>query len=126
MAICTPLTGRLEYKTSMGQSSTLKYLFLGLLFLPALPAHNAAAQQIAELLPSNASPQRDTASVPEGAPTFFPHPDRSRFLLSGQANIIFQGHGAFHSPYEGTNSFLSRGEYKTSLLGTLFLGAQLR
>jgi len=63
---------------------------------------------------------------PAAALTLFPHPDSSRFLISGQANIIFQGHGPFHSPYEGPNSFLSRGEYKTSLLGTLFLGAQLR
>jgi carbohydrate-selective porin OprB len=30
-----------------------------------------------------------------------------------------------HSPYQGTNSLLGRGEYKTSLVGTLFLGAQL-
>lgn len=58
--------------------------------------------------------------------TIFPHQDSSRFLISGQANIVFQSHAPFHSPYQGVNSFLSRGEYKTSLLGTLFLGAQLR
>ena len=46
--------------------------------------------------------------------------------IAGQANIIFQADGPFHSPYEGTNSFIGRGEYKTSLLGTLYLGAQLR
>jgi len=58
--------------------------------------------------------------------TVFPHSDSSRFFISGQANIIFQAHAPFHSPYEGVNSLLSRGEYKTSLVGTLFLGAQLR
>ena len=42
------------------------------------------------------------------------------YWLSGQANIIIQGGLPFHSPYQGTNSFLSRGEYKTSLVGTLF------
>ena len=62
----------------------------------------------------------------EAAPTMFPHSENWRFFIAGQANIIFQSHGPFHSPYEGTNSFLGRGEYKTSLLGTLFLGAQLR
>ena len=31
----------------------------------------------------------------------------------------------FIRPTEGTNSFLSRGEYKTSLIGTLFTGYQL-
>jgi high affinity Mn2+ porin len=65
------------------------------------------------------------APANETAPTMFPHLDGSRFYLAGQANIIFQAHGPFHSPYEGTNSLLSRGEYKTSLLGTLFLGAQV-
>jgi hypothetical protein len=67
------------------------------------------------------SPQADAA-----APTMFLHSEHSRFYIAGQTNIIFQAHGPFHSPYEGTNSLLSRGEYKPSLLGTLFLGAQLR
>jgi high affinity Mn2+ porin len=57
--------------------------------------------------------------------TIFPHTDTSRYLLAGQANIIFQGHPGFHSPYEGTNSLLARGEYKVSMVGTLFLGLQL-
>ncbi|MDQ2834863.1 MAG: carbohydrate porin [Acidobacteriota bacterium] len=73
---------------------------------------------------------RPDAPSPQGvsgqALSIFPHSDRSRFFIAGQANIIFQAHGPFHSPYAGTNSFLSRGEYKPSLLGTLFLGAQLR
>ena len=51
--------------------------------------------------------------------------DAARYFVAGQINIIFQAHGPFHSPYEGTNSLLSRGEYKTSLLGTLYLGAEL-
>ena len=66
------------------------------------------------------------AATDATAPTMFPHPEDSRFLIAGQANIIFQTHGPFHSPYDGVNSLLSRGEYKPSLLGTLFLGAQLR
>jgi carbohydrate-selective porin OprB len=37
-----------------------------------------------------------------------------------------QADGPFHSPYQGTNSFIGRGEYKTSLLGTLYLAAQVR
>ena len=58
--------------------------------------------------------------------TMFPHSETSRYLIAGQANIIFQAHGPFHSLYSGPNSLLSRGEYKPSLLGTLYLGAQLR
>jgi hypothetical protein len=65
------------------------------------------------------------AAEQPGAPTFFPHPDGTRYFIAGQVNIIFQAHGPFHSPYEGTNSLLGRGEYKTSLIGTLYLGAEL-
>jgi high affinity Mn2+ porin len=55
----------------------------------------------------------------------FPHADGTRYFIAGQANVIFQAHGPFHSPYEGLNSMLGRGEYKVSLVGTLFLGAEL-
>ncbi|HEX7159531.1 MAG TPA: carbohydrate porin, partial [Edaphobacter sp.] len=77
-----------------------------------------------------ASPSRPSKlpEAPEPADpslTIFPHPENGPYLISGQANIIFQGHGPFHSPYEGPNSLQGRGEYKTSLLGTLFLGLQL-
>jgi high affinity Mn2+ porin len=66
------------------------------------------------------------APADESAPTMFPHSETSRFYIAGQANIILQADGPFHSPYEGTNSFIGRGEYKTSLLGTLYLAAQVR
>jgi high affinity Mn2+ porin len=56
--------------------------------------------------------------------TFFPHPNDVRYFVAGQANIIFQAHPGFHSPYSGKNSLLGGGEYKTSLLGTIFLGFQ--
>jgi high affinity Mn2+ porin len=80
---------------------------------PTHPTHPAP-------LPKAPSEDSETSTL-----TVFPHFDGSRFYLAGQANIIFQAHGPFHSPYEGTNSLLSRGEYKTSLLGTLYLGAQV-
>ncbi len=63
---------------------------------------------------------------PAAPVTMFPHTEASRYFAAGQANIIFQAHPPFHSPYEDENSFLSRGEYKTSLVGTLYLGMQLR
>ena len=67
----------------------------------------------------------DTQAEAASTPNIFHHPDTARYLISGQANIIFQAHGPFHSPYEGTNSLLGRGEYKTSLLGTLYLGYEV-
>jgi hypothetical protein len=72
-----------------------------------------------------AAPQEVSPNTPTTPLTIFPHPDSARYLLSGQANIVFQAHPGFHSPYESTNSLLPRGEYKTSLIGTLYLGFKL-
>jgi high affinity Mn2+ porin len=69
-------------------------------------------------------PEPAAADQP-AAPTMFPHSDGARYFIAGQANIILQAHGPFHSPYESVNSLLGRGEYKTSLVGTLFLGYEL-
>jgi len=73
---------------------------------------------------TNAQTADATPPAAPAAPTVFPHNDASRYFIAGQANIIFQAHPPFHSPYEGANSLLARGEYKTSLLGTLYLGLQ--
>jgi hypothetical protein len=81
------------------------------------------SQQAAVAAPDAPAPA--DAPTDPAAPTMFPHPDSPRYFAAGQANIILQGHGPFHSPYEGTNSLLSRGEYKTSLVGTLFLGYEV-
>ena len=69
--------------------------------------------------------QADSPHPQPDTPAIFPHSDRGRYFIAGQANIIFQAHAPFHSPYDGPNSMLSRGEYKTSLVGTLFLGYEL-
>jgi len=50
----------------------------------------------------------------------FPHPEVSRYWITGQANIIFQGRLPFHSPYEGPNTFRNSAEYKTSIVETLY------
>jgi len=71
------------------------------------------------------APTSETAAADAAAPTMFPHSDKTPYLILGQANIIFQGHAPFHSAYFGPNSMLSRGEYKPSLLGTIYLGYQL-
>lgn len=57
--------------------------------------------------------------------TVWDHPNGGPYWLSGQINIIFQGHPAFHAPYSGSNSLSPRGEYKTSLLGTLYSGVEV-
>jgi len=87
-----------------------------------LPAQTPVAAQQARPAAVSDAANADSAGT---VLTVFPHPDSARFLVSGQANIIFQAHPGFHSPYSGPNSLLARGEYKTSLLGTLFTGYQL-
>jgi hypothetical protein len=84
-------------------------------------AGSAAAQAAQAAQAMDAAPQ---AQAPAD-PAMFPHSDGTRYFIAGQANIIFQSHGPFHSPYEGTNSLLARGEYKPSLVGTLFMGFEL-
>ena len=96
-------------------------------------AASIAIQQLplaAQISPTSTSPLPDTPTTqvdaPDDTPAVFPHPEAARYLLSGQANVIFQAHAPFHSPYEGPNSLVSRGEYKTSLVGTVYAGYQLR
>ena len=115
--LSAPFTLAQSLKTSI---QTLTALVLFAISLAA----NAQQQDMLEGRPV----KLPNAPVPvdEGMPTMFPHSESSRYYIAGQANIIFQAHGPFHSPYEGEHSLLGRGEYKTSLLGTLFLGAQLR
>jgi high affinity Mn2+ porin len=99
-----------------------------LLLLAISLVANAQEQDLTDSHPGHHPAKLPEAPTPadEAAPTMFPHSETSRFYIAGQANIILQANAPFHSPYEGTNSFLARGEYKTSLLGTLYLGAQLR
>jgi high affinity Mn2+ porin len=97
-----------------------------LLLLAFSLAANAQEQDLSDPHPGHQAKLPEAPTPADEAPTMFPHSETSRFYIAGQANIIFQANAPFHSPYEGTNSFIGRGEYKTSLLGTLFLGAQLR
>ena len=48
-----------------------------------------------------------------------------RFSIHAQATVISQAHNAFHSPYEGPNSLPRHEGWKTSVTGTVFLGARL-
>ncbi len=54
-----------------------------------------------------------------------PHPDDTRWWLSGQANVIVQWHGAFPSPYQGPNSLRPTPEQATSRLLTLYTGLRI-
>jgi len=56
--------------------------------------------------------------------TVWPHPERSRFWLSGQVNAIFQWHPGFRSPYAGPNSLRADPERALSRLVTVYTGAR--
>jgi high affinity Mn2+ porin len=64
----------------------------------------------------------DAAPAETETLTMFPHSDSAPYLVSGQANSIFQMHGHFRSPYEGPNSLIDDFETKASEVATLYLG----
>jgi high affinity Mn2+ porin len=70
---------------------------------------------------------QDTGTEGEesGPTTIFPHSKTARWWVSGQINIVFQAHPAFHALYSGPNSLSSRGEHATSRVLTLYTGYQL-
>ncbi len=90
------------------------------ILLVGLSAPFVAAQSTGSDAPSSHEEQ----ASPSPVLTMFPHSATARYWISGQENTIFQAHPAFHSSYQGPNSLVRRGEYKTSLLGTLYLGYQ--
>jgi high affinity Mn2+ porin len=59
------------------------------------------------------------------AATMFPHTTTAAFWLAGQANIVAQGHGPFHSPYSGENSLRATSEHTVSQVLTIYSGYQL-
>ncbi|MGA9671767.1 MAG: carbohydrate porin [Terracidiphilus sp.] len=78
------------------------------------PADEATGAKSSDDTPADRGPQQAPVVA------MLSHPDNSKWWLSGQANVILQGDLPLHSPYQGTNSFIGRGEYKTSLVGTLY------
>jgi high affinity Mn2+ porin len=65
----------------------------------------------------------DTTAV--GSPTLFPHPDDTRWWISGQINVIFQAHRTFPAKYSGPNSMTAPGQSATTHIMTLYTGYEL-
>jgi high affinity Mn2+ porin len=76
------------------------------------------------VLAPTASAQTDPG-VAAPTTTMFPHPDDSRWWLSGQVNLISQLHGQFTSPYQGDNSLRPEAEQALSRLWTIYTGVTL-
>ncbi len=105
-------------------SNPRRRLFSGWACAFLLAAAFAGAQVPSET-PSAPEPTTAPATPEAEVLTMFPHPDGTRYWVSGQANSIFQMHGHFRSPYEGPNSLIDDFETKASEVGTLYLGYQL-
>lgn len=105
--------------------NSYRYILAASLLSISLTSYAQDADTGAGASTSSQLPDAPLSDSDDSKLTIFPHSDDTRYFIAGQANIIFQAHGPFHSPYQGKNSLLSRGEYKTSLLGTLFLGYQV-
>jgi high affinity Mn2+ porin len=114
--ILTPFTTRRE-DTRIGMRAAMQSV-LGLVVL-VVTSPTLAQQTLAATSSLPDAPSAETSTA------IFPHSETARYYIAGQANIVFQAHAPFHSPYDGPNSLQARGEYKTSLVGTLFLGYQL-
>jgi high affinity Mn2+ porin len=65
----------------------------------------------------------DTSS--SGPVTLFPHSATSRYWISGQANVIVQGHGKFPARYSGPQSFTAWAQTSTTHVLTLYTGYEL-
>jgi high affinity Mn2+ porin len=89
----------------------------------SVPPDSSADQTGAN--PDTATPGDSNDSADSDSLTLFPHSDKSRYWISGQANIILQWHGAFPAKYTGTNSLRPEAENGTSKVYTLYLGYEL-
>ena len=55
----------------------------------------------------------------------FPHTLTGRYWISGQANVILQGYGAFKAEYSGQNSLTNWSQSATTHLLTLYTGYEI-
>lgn len=94
-------------------SHMLRNLLLLTLVIAGAPALSA----------QNPSQEPTPNSVP--VTTTFPHDDSARWWVSGQMNLIAQGHGSFPAKYTGPQSFLATPERTLSRVLTLYTGLRL-
>ncbi len=84
------------------------------------------AEQAAPPAPSPTADQSNPESSAPGDPeTVFPHTETGRYWISGQVNLILQGHPAFPAKYNGPNSLTPWGQSATTHVMTLFTGYEL-
>src|SRR5437588_1742596 len=100
------------------------------LLLASIAVLCASGMWAQETAPANTNPTNPdtpkTEQLPEADPqTMFPHSDTSHWWLSGQINIIPQGHGGFRALYSGPNSLNPQSEIRASRIFTLYTALRL-
>ncbi len=90
---------------------------------PAETKGEASTGQAASQHSSGESSPDDSAGG--DSVTIFPHTQTGRYWISGQANVILQGHGAFRAKYSGPNSLTNWAQNATTHLLTLYTGYEL-
>lgn len=104
-------------------------------FLHLRPIAVRAALSIMLLLAGHVATAQGPAGAPDPAtsvthistdtPTLFPHTDSGRYWVSGQVNVVLQGHGTFNASYSGPNSLTNWAQWATTHVMTLYTGYQL-
>jgi len=95
------------------------------------PPQNTQTEQVGDQ--STAPPPPDASagqsagadSGPSDPVTLFPHSETSRYWISGQANVVLQGHPAFPAQYSGPNSLSAPAQSATTHILTLYTGYEL-
>jgi high affinity Mn2+ porin len=86
---------------------------------PAAPLLRPVSQKAQE------SPQPPAPPPAEPVLTMFPHSQTARWWISGQTNIIVQGHLRFPAKYSGPNSLTNWAQSATTHVLTLYTGYEL-
>jgi len=101
------------------QPNSILLLILSLACSPALAAAGQATSQSAG---GGTGANHSNPSNPE---TLFLHSETSRYWISGQVNVILQGHGRFPAEYSGPNSLTNWAQWSTTHVLTLYTGYEL-
>jgi hypothetical protein len=93
--------------------------------LAALALVLTAATVCAQAPEASAGQSAGEATKPNDTLTLFPHSETGRYWISGQENVVLQGHPAFAAQYSGPNSLTNWAQSATTHILTLYTGYQL-
>jgi len=89
---------------------------------PQTPPNQNSSQSCQQNDSQSNAGSDDSDSTPV---TLFPHSGTSRWWISGQANIVLQGHPTFPAQYTGPNSLSAPAQSATTHILTLYTGFAL-